>query len=238
MSLRILFLVASGVLIFTEPAQAQELGTQLVVNGGAETGDTTGWESGGIDAFEPDSAAAGFGEFVFTGNTGPATQTLEQEIDVSKFAAAVDSQDLILNIGVQLQARTGGGTFDSATASFSFLDSDRLEIQTITYTDDFDNEWDFYGTTVNAPFGTRFLSILLTTTRNAGSLSDGHFDEVSVIASLPGDMNCDGAIDLLDVAAFVEVLSAGTFTPKADINEDGVVDLLDVAPFVDLLTGG
>ena len=55
---------------------------------------------------------------------------------------------------------------------------------------------------------------------------------------LVGDVNCDGNIDLLDVAPFVDLLTAGGFDPKADINDDGNVDLLDVAPFVELLTGG
>ena len=57
-------------------------------------------------------------------------------------------------------------------------------------------------------------------------------------AFLLGDVNCDGFVDLLDVAPFVDLLTEGIFEPKADINQDGFVDLLDVAPFVDLLSGG
>ena len=53
-----------------------------------------------------------------------------------------------------------------------------------------------------------------------------------------GDINCDGAINLLDVTPFVELLNSGGFASKADINGDGLVNLLDVTPFVDLLTGG
>lgn len=55
---------------------------------------------------------------------------------------------------------------------------------------------------------------------------------------LVGDVNCDGTIDLLDVAPFVELITSGQFSDKADINGDLAVDLLDVAPFVTLLTGG
>ena len=54
---------------------------------------------------------------------------------------------------------------------------------------------------------------------------------------LLGDINCDGSIDLLDVAPFVDMLAAGTFSEKADINQDGSFDLLDVQPFVNLLAG-
>ena len=52
-----------------------------------------------------------------------------------------------------------------------------------------------------------------------------------------GDVNCDGQVDLLDVAPFVDALTNGEFNSKADINGDGAVDLLDVAPFVALLVG-
>ena len=53
-----------------------------------------------------------------------------------------------------------------------------------------------------------------------------------------GDVNCDGLVNLLDVAPFVDVISNGQFNAKADINQDGVVNLLDVGPFVELLSGG
>ena len=53
-----------------------------------------------------------------------------------------------------------------------------------------------------------------------------------------GDINCDGVIDLLDVAPFVDLITSGMFLEKADINVDGTVDLLDIAPFVELLIGG
>ena len=59
------------------------------------------------------------------------------------------------------------------------------------------------------------------------------FNEVLV-----GDVNCDGAINLLDVGPFIEMLGTGEFDEKADINGDGAVNLLDVTPFVELLGGG
>ena len=55
---------------------------------------------------------------------------------------------------------------------------------------------------------------------------------------LKGDVNCDGMVDLLDVAPFVDVISGGgPYNEKADVNCDGVNDLLDVQPFVALLSG-
>lgn len=66
-----------------------------------------------------------------------------------------------------------------------------------------------------------------------------NFDNVRVTAESSniflGDINCDGLINLLDVAPFIELLTSGEFLPQADINGDGLVNLLDVAPFIDLL---
>ena len=52
-----------------------------------------------------------------------------------------------------------------------------------------------------------------------------------------GDLNGDGAVNLLDVAPFVDLLADGGFQPAGDINGDGAVNLLDVTPFVNLLSG-
>lgn len=68
------------------------------------------------------------------------------------------------------------------------------------------------------------------------SSSDCPFEDCDVTILL-GDVNCDGDVNLLDVAPFVDVLTSAGFSDKADINQDGSVDLLDVAPFVSLLAG-
>ena len=60
---------------------------------------------------------------------------------------------------------------------------------------------------------------------------------VSPEASLLGDVNLDGAVNLLDVVPFINLLSTSDYQEEADINRDGAVNLLDVAPFIDLLAG-
>ena len=55
---------------------------------------------------------------------------------------------------------------------------------------------------------------------------------------LVGDVNCDGEINKLDVAPFVQLLVSGEYSAKADINGDGAVTLLDVQGFVALIIGG
>lgn len=55
---------------------------------------------------------------------------------------------------------------------------------------------------------------------------------------LRGDVNFDGAIDLLDIAPFIERVVNGGYLFEADINGDDVVNLLDVSGFVDKLING
>lgn len=57
-----------------------------------------------------------------------------------------------------------------------------------------------------------------------------------------GDVNDDGAVNNLDIAAFVGLLTGGGASGRSlfagDVNGDGAVNNLDIAPFVALLTGG
>lgn len=62
----------------------------------------------------------------------------------------------------------------------------------------------------------------------------------------PGDLNCDGSVDLVDVGPFITALLDPSEYEKqypdcdinnADINIDGSVDLKDVEPFIELLLG-
>ena len=68
---------------------------------------------------------------------------------------------------------------------------------------------------------------------------------------LPGDVNCDGAVNLFDIDPFVLALTSASnpepfddyysvwpncYAPLADINGDGSINLFDIDPFVHLLT--
>ena len=51
-----------------------------------------------------------------------------------------------------------------------------------------------------------------------------------------GDVNCDGEVNLLDIAPFLDSIGSNEYNFKADINQDGNVDLLDAEPFVELFS--
>ena len=82
------------------------------------------------------------------------------------------------------------------------------------------------------------LFIQLNNNPGASLIDDVELVRLSPLEFLLGDVNQDGAVNLLDVAPFVDLVSNGGFQLEADINGDGNVDLLDIGPFVDLLSGG
>ena len=67
------------------------------------------------------------------------------------------------------------------------------------------------------------------------------FEDVTIAFPTPpsvvlGDVNQDGAVDFLDIAPFITLLSSSVFQAEADVNEDGDVDFLDIGPFITLLS--
>ena len=52
-----------------------------------------------------------------------------------------------------------------------------------------------------------------------------------------GDINSDGAIDILDVVLMVNLIIDGEFLGPADMNSDGIIDILDIVIMINLITG-
>ena len=52
-----------------------------------------------------------------------------------------------------------------------------------------------------------------------------------------GDVNRNGIVNFLDIAPFINVLSASGFQPQADTNGDGGVNFLDISAFILILSG-
>ena len=56
---------------------------------------------------------------------------------------------------------------------------------------------------------------------------------------LPGDINDDGVINVLDVVALVNiVLTGGDYNTAGDLNSDGVNNVLDVVFLVNIILNG
>ena len=55
------------------------------------------------------------------------------------------------------------------------------------------------------------------------------------ISSLPGDVNADGEINILDVVTTVDLALSGEYNYAADTNQDGEVNVLDIVMIVSLI---
>jgi hypothetical protein len=125
------------------------------------------------------------------------------------------SVDAVLNFETGVQAFTGAGTWTVDAATFAIFESANAEGDIYFPADSEDDLAD---------------ASFIGTYRILGKGGPCAFEV--------GDVNQDGAIDLLDVAPFVDSIGMTAYVCEADVNQDGSNDLLDVAPFVDLLAGG
>lgn len=66
------------------------------------------------------------------------------------------------------------------------------------------------------------------------SIADFH-DEPS--ASVKGDVNGDGEVDVADISAIISVMSGFAAYDKADVNGDGEVDVADISAVIDIMAG-
>ena len=55
--------------------------------------------------------------------------------------------------------------------------------------------------------------------------------------SIPGDLNGDGIIDILDLIILVNIILSGEYNFMADINEDGIVNILDIVIYKNTILG-
>jgi hypothetical protein len=60
---------------------------------------------------------------------------------------------------------------------------------------------------------------------------------VEVIAYIPGDVNGDKTINVLDLTALVNIILGAEPNPAADVNADGAINVLDLTALVNLILG-
>ena len=175
------------------------IGQELVINGDAETGDLTGWDSTGIEIISGAVAVAfgsapdefEVGDFAFTGGPGPAnSQTLTQVIDISSLATEIDASQITSLFSVWMQSRP----LDFVQTIVSFLNGSGEVIEEEIFVDPIDgtNTWDQYTDERVLPVNTRAIQITLDTSRNAGFRSDGMLDRVSLKLSNVGSSQNSG----------------------------------------------
>ena len=97
---------------------------------------------------------------------------------------------------------------------------------------------------------TDIVNVLFRNANNPGGVVDNslYIDDIYINPSevdltMPftplnlGDINLDGAVNFLDIAPFIAILSNSSFQVEADINKSGAVDFFDISPFIAVLSG-
>ena len=139
---------------------------------------------------------------------------------------------------VPLSQADGGGFLNPFEPAFFVADEDLQEIMLPSFLFGFQT---FMSRTFRGMFADLGYSVPGINAPGFIDLdNDGQEDDpllINVEICLPGDIDGSGAIDLLDIQPFVDLLNEGGFQCEADLNADGNVDLVDVQPFVEILTG-
>ncbi|TWT45205.1 FG-GAP repeat protein [Phycisphaerae bacterium RAS1] len=180
---------------------------------------------------------------VATSNSGSATGSILLGDGAGNLSAAVTSPMDPFPIATDVGDMDGDGDLDWCTSSYS-------------------GDWFLYTNNGNGTFtfNQEFISTsaascaLLLDIDNDGDLDLGLIDEIADEILImkqrgprtPGDMNCDGALNVLDINPFVLALGDAAayaaaypdcLASNADTNGDTQVNVLDINPFVALLAG-
>ena len=121
-------------------------------------------------------------------------------------------------------------TFDGGNIRFTFDGLDQTGEVAIPNTGSFRN----YATITvaeNVPLTRGVQQVKIDMLGSAFNLDNFSLDDLFL-----GDVNQDGALNFLDISAFVSILTTGDYSAEADIDGDGVVNFLDISRFVALLS--
>lgn len=187
-----ILVTAALLLLLTSPVHAQSLGAELLTNGDAEAGTTTGWsvataevvtrafvDAGGLPAAEDT------GDFSFHGGAGSPTE-LVQTVDVSGLAGEIDAGTAASVFHVLLQGRRLGGLIDAVGGTLTYLSATSAPLLTIAFEEPplvpnvFD--WDPVDVFLMVPVGTHSIELALEFERlNGGVSTDSFADNASLV---------------------------------------------------------
>lgn len=174
---------------FTVPGQESD---NHLGNGNAEAGSVNGWQiTDGLMQAITASANGGFsahgGDYYFVGrgfggaNPGSTPyDAMQQDIDVSDQATAIDNGDINAHLSLFMSTYSGD---DQPKARLIALDSQGQPItwpQAKPLTTHAVRTWTAKSTIATVPAGTRALRVMIGGTRNAGSDNDIYFDDIAL----------------------------------------------------------
>ncbi|MCW3051944.1 MAG: metallophosphoesterase family protein [Chthonomonadales bacterium] len=174
------------------PAQAQVITTNLLTNPGAETGDLSGWTTGGTSNPSVDNGTfdSGInphsGNFDFVGNSGESgtlTQTINLVGNQGLTAAGIDSGNGKALLSFWEQGLNQSDPSDDAQVRLTFLDgsSGTISFVETPELDSHDGTWKQYTNTYAIPVGTRTIRYGMEFVRHVGNDLDSFVDDNSLI---------------------------------------------------------
>ncbi|MBD3245983.1 MAG: PEP-CTERM sorting domain-containing protein [Candidatus Omnitrophica bacterium] len=184
----VLFLI--GALVISFPAYAITwLTPNLVVNPGAETGDTSGWEVyGPAYATTSQSQSTGTvlphsGDYFFSYAQNAASDAvLVQYADVSTFAGLIDSGQAYVQAGFWYQTEEYQGSSDEAFGSLGFFEGDSSDMPFDVLTSDplVSSSWAYTEVMELIPAGTRTIGLAMIGELESGSYVNAFFDDAQL----------------------------------------------------------
>ena len=221
----------------------------MLINPGAEEG-TLGWvvtegymES--LEAYTCDGIEPHSGDYYFIVgalcNTASYSEAY-QEVDVSQYTDCIDQDLAYVNYGGYL-SDWGGSDYPEMT--LAFMDENGNQISQLEPFGTYNSFWTLFSEEHPIPVGTESIQMILMGTRYAGDDNDSYFDDLFLriwqdqsCLGMPGDMNDDSMINILDVIILVNIILGSDNDPSmGDMNSDGSIDILDVILLVNIILG-
>ena len=116
----------------------------------------------------------------------------------------------------------------STYSAYAFIDHNMI----VRYMFDTPNLYDFqYNYIPNLLDG-----IYGCTDENASNYDDSAgIDDDSCEYSITGDINDDGAVNILDIVQLANMILSNEYQESADINSDGILNILDIVQLVNII---
>lgn len=242
MKTKTLVIATSLAACLSVPANANEMGTNLVVNGDAEIGTMDGWtptnqveiattKVSGHLGLPP---GVEIGQFCLDGGSGPLVQACSQSISLIAHAPVIDAGLLICTMTGVLQSRTTGGDHaDTVECTFEFQHS-KGTLQTVTFEDDAIEpgiyDWSPFSLGMVVPAGTRSVLVTLTMERTDGISTDAYADNISFVLTIlpcPADLDEDNTVGMDDFLILLAFWGPCDVVCLGDLDGDGVVGIND-----------
>lgn len=246
LSLRVLSLLAVACLPLAVRAQSN-----LLVNGDAEAGDTSGWIDPLAHGFGVSPAPSAYaGSFSFhagvNGPTGSWTNELRQDVDLSGIAAMIDAGSVSSVFTCAGRSNEAGGALDPGSVRVEFLAAGGALLASYDsgvfapY-----NTWVTRADTRIVPVATRSVRVRLIGSRSVGISTDCLFDDLFLRMDCGAATYCTGKVNSLGCTPAVSIsgnasLGASTLVVDATqvINNKSGLLFWGLAPAVAPFQGG